>query len=82
MIAEIKQTAADLLQALEAFNEHSFNQVPFEGSWTAGQVAEHPGNAHLVPRCPLIRAASSMARGNPSRRRQIWAMVAALSGVI
>ena len=41
MIAEIRQTAADLLQALEAFNEHSFNQVPFEGSWTAGQVAEH-----------------------------------------
>lgn len=38
---EIKETAATLLDTLAAFNKEQLNKVPFEGSWTAGQVGEH-----------------------------------------
>lgn len=38
---EIKETAASLLQTLAAFSKEQLNKVPFEGSWTAGQVGEH-----------------------------------------
>ncbi|MRG48145.1 DinB family protein [Chitinophaga sp. SYP-B3965] len=38
---EIKETAATLLQTLASFNKEQLNKVPFEGSWTAGQVGEH-----------------------------------------
>lgn len=30
-----------LLQAFDSFNASQVNIIPFEGSWTAGQVAEH-----------------------------------------
>lgn len=43
--AEIKETAATLLSSLSAFSEEQLNKVPFEGSWTAGQVSEHLVNA-------------------------------------
>ncbi len=39
--AGIMQTKKDLLQALNSFNDENINTVPFEGSWTGGQVAEH-----------------------------------------
>ncbi len=38
---QLDQTMATLLKALDAFDAHSFNTIPFEGSWTAGQVADH-----------------------------------------
>ncbi|SIO17781.1 DinB family protein [Chitinophaga niabensis] len=38
---EIKETQTALLQALDAFNQEQLNKVPFEGSWTGGQVGEH-----------------------------------------
>ncbi len=31
----------DLLETLNLFTPEEFNKLPFEGSWTAGQVAEH-----------------------------------------
>lgn len=31
----------EVLAALAAFNNTDFNKVPFAGSWTGGQVAEH-----------------------------------------
>lgn len=34
-------SADDLLQTLSRFSNDEFNRAPFEGSWTAGQVAEH-----------------------------------------
>ncbi|MCW3464166.1 DinB family protein [Chitinophaga nivalis] len=37
----IEDTSAALLQALARFDEEQFNTVPFAGSWTAGQVADH-----------------------------------------
>lgn len=41
LLASFDNTTSELLQTLSSFNEEEFNTVPFEGSWTAGQVAEH-----------------------------------------
>ena len=38
---EIKETQTALLKALDAFSQEQLNKVPFEGSWTGGQVSEH-----------------------------------------
>lgn len=38
---QLDQTMAKLTETLAAFDAHSFNTIPFEGSWTAGQVADH-----------------------------------------
>ncbi len=39
--AEIAGTRDVLINVLNSFNEENINEVPFEGSWTGGQVAEH-----------------------------------------
>ena len=39
--AEIAGTKETLINALNGFDEENINEVPFEGSWTGGQVAEH-----------------------------------------
>ncbi len=41
LLNEIDQSTAGLLNAIELFTTEQFNRIPFEGSWTAGQVAEH-----------------------------------------
>lgn len=38
---EIKNSTDELLQLLSSLSEGQLNQVPFEGSWTAGQVGDH-----------------------------------------
>ncbi len=35
------ETAKDLLATISSFNEEEFNQIPFAGSWSAAQVADH-----------------------------------------
>jgi uncharacterized damage-inducible protein DinB len=37
----LDETTEGMLEAIQQFSQQQFNQVPFEGSWTAGQVAEH-----------------------------------------
>lgn len=39
--AELLEIKNELLKALNAFSNETLNNIPFEGSWTAGQVAEH-----------------------------------------
>lgn len=34
-------TAKDLLDTVSSFSEVAFNEIPFEGSWSAAQVADH-----------------------------------------
>jgi|SRR5690606_21302852 len=34
-------TTSELIQLLSSLNQEQLNQVPFEGSWTAGQVGDH-----------------------------------------
>ena len=41
LITELNNTAEDLLRTLSGFSEAQLNIVPFENSWTGGQVAEH-----------------------------------------
>lgn len=41
IISDFDKTTADLLATLSLFSNEDFNKIPFEGSWTAGQVAEH-----------------------------------------
>lgn len=39
--AEVGDTFQHLINTLSAFKEEQFNLVPFAGSWTPGQIAEH-----------------------------------------
>lgn len=39
--ADLIETTSDLLATLSLFTQEEFNRIPFQGSWTAGQVAEH-----------------------------------------
>ena len=38
---EITATKVALLKAIDGLDQDNINTVPFEGSWTGGQVAEH-----------------------------------------
>jgi hypothetical protein len=38
---QIEETGAAIIAELDRFSEEQLNTVPFEGSWTGGQVAEH-----------------------------------------
>jgi len=39
--ASLKGVYHDFISTLEKFTDEQINEVPFEGSWTPGQVAEH-----------------------------------------
>lgn len=41
LIIELEETSKDLFETLSLFTQGQFNRIPFEGSWTAAQVAEH-----------------------------------------
>ncbi len=41
LLTDLDSNTTDLLQTIAAFTNEQFNALPFEGSWTAGQVAEH-----------------------------------------
>lgn len=41
LIAALNQNTGALLKLIAAFDDARFNEVPFAGSWTAGQVADH-----------------------------------------
>ncbi len=38
---DVKAAATNLIQIFEPLEEEQINKIPFEGSWTAAQVAEH-----------------------------------------
>jgi hypothetical protein len=40
-LTEADKTFTELLQLVSSIDEKQINVVPFEGSWTAGQVAQH-----------------------------------------
>ncbi len=39
--ADINQTFEELTEIVSSFHSDQINVIPFEGSWTSGQVAEH-----------------------------------------
>lgn len=40
-ITEANQTFEELINIISSIKAQQFNQVPFEGSWSAGQLAQH-----------------------------------------
>lgn len=38
---KIDSTLTELIDLVSSFNQEQINRVPFEGSWTAGQLAKH-----------------------------------------
>jgi hypothetical protein len=41
IVNELKSTKIELLETLGRLSDGNINTIPFEGSWTGGQVAEH-----------------------------------------
>jgi len=41
LVTEISQTMDELIQVFSSFHQQQIDTIPFEKSWTAGQVAEH-----------------------------------------
>jgi hypothetical protein len=41
LLKELEHTKAELIQIISSVSQEQFNSVPFEGSWTVGQVGEH-----------------------------------------
>jgi len=41
LIKDIKITNDNLINAISLFSDEQFNKIPFEGSWTGGQTADH-----------------------------------------
>ena len=41
LLKELKDAKTELLEVISSVPQEQFNTVSFEGSWTAGQVAEH-----------------------------------------
>lgn len=41
LLSALDRSTEELIQAMQQFTQEQFNTVPFTGSWTAGQVAEH-----------------------------------------
>ncbi len=39
--SDINKTFTVFAEIISSFNKDQFNLIPFEGSWTAGEVAEH-----------------------------------------
>ena len=64
ILSEVKQTGIELIETIAAFTDEDLNRVPFKGSWTAGQVAEHLLKSESG--LPLIlRGTSRPTEGSP-----------------
>ena len=61
IIPAFDEAIKQLIIVLTVFNEDDFNKVPFEGSWTAGQVAEHLYKS--VSRIPALLVTESREAG-------------------
>jgi DinB superfamily len=67
LIEKLNKTTHDLLEMISAYNEEQFNTVPFEGSWTAGQVCDHLFKAEGgMPQ--LITGATEMTERDPGEK--------------
>lgn len=41
LFESLDETTSELFKTISLFNEENINTIPFKGSWTAAQVAEH-----------------------------------------
>jgi hypothetical protein len=70
-LAEIRETTKELLQVLSSFTEEQFNRIPFEGSWTAAQVAEHLLKSESGVPDMLMRGGSRPTERQPDEKVKI-----------
>lgn len=70
IITGFNETTQDLLLTLSLFTQEDFNKIPFEGSWTAGQVAEHlyKSESNIVR---ALKGASTNTERNPFEHTEI-----------
>jgi hypothetical protein len=57
LIEELKQTQQSLIDVVNSISDDKIDTIPFEGSWTAGQVLEHLSKS----------VSTSVLRGNVQR---------------
>jgi hypothetical protein len=70
LTSEFEETTKELFEALSLFSDEDFNKIPFEGSWTAGQVAEHLFKSESnIPR--VLSASSKETEGDPFEKTGI-----------
>ena len=48
LFEQIEKATDELVKVFSSFSQDSINKVPFEGSWTAAQVAEHMRQSYGV----------------------------------
>ncbi|MBS1524739.1 MAG: DinB family protein [Bacteroidetes bacterium] len=71
---ELKETKSALLGAIDWFSNANINAVPFEGSWTAGQVAEHVlMSASGVAKA--LRGRTATADRNPEQHIELFSEI-------
>lgn len=68
LLAAIDETVLQVVAAVSALDDTTINTVPYEGSWTAGQVVRHiiistngMANVMLITSAPATRAADEKA---------------------
>jgi len=67
ILEQFDNTTIDLLETINLFSKDQFNKVPFEGSWTAGQVCEHLFKAESgLPR--ILKSNSQKTDRNPGEK--------------
>ncbi|MGC4103555.1 DinB family protein [Ferruginibacter sp.] len=64
ILVAIDETTNELLQTIALFNDEQFNRIPFEGSWTAGQVAEHIYKSEYG--IPMVWQSRGVPAGRPA----------------
>jgi hypothetical protein len=70
----LKSTKAELLGVISQFDEKNINTIPFEGSWTSGQVAEHVLKSAAAMAGALNGPAEPAGR-NPEQHIQLLSQV-------
>lgn len=67
LLQQVGETGSAFIDVLSKFTEQSFNTIPFEGSWTAGQVAEHVYKSSSGT--PMVLTAETATTGrNPEEK--------------
>ncbi|HEY0897884.1 MAG TPA: DinB family protein [Sphingobacteriaceae bacterium] len=66
---EFDHIALELIQLLSSFQEEELNSVPFEGSWTAGQVGDHLLKSYQIVR--LLARESEASQRQPDQKVEL-----------
>ncbi|MEP7371783.1 MAG: DinB family protein [Chitinophagaceae bacterium] len=67
LITPLQKTTDELVALLDLFSEKTINTVPFEGSWTAAQVADHITRSNTSITKALLLKGTAINR-NPGER--------------